>query len=243
MANPYFHFKKFSIWQERAAMKVSTDACIQAAWTSSILDKICPTVAPQVLDIGAGTGLLSLMLVSEHSQLEIIALEPNEEAFFDLKRNIEDNGLEEKIQAKPLSIQDFNCPNKFDLIICNPPFFEKNLNAEKQSRNQARHDISLNKAELAAQLSTRLHQEGSACIMYPESEWNRWIAQAATQHLHLKYQLQVRPDKNKPANRIIGIFGLSPAENIEDQTLIIYDEHHQYTEEFAQLLRPYYLKL
>lgn len=243
MANLYFQFKKFIVWQEHAAMKVSTDACIQAAWTISIFDKFCLNNIYRILDIGAGTGLLSFMLASEIPNARIVALEPNERAFIDLKRNIQDNKMENRIEPKQTSVQEFDSNEQFDLIICNPPFFENNLEAEEHSRNLARHDISLDKASLAKHLRKYLYPQGKASVMYPNNEWERWCTQAKHQDLHLHCQLSVQPNKTKSVNRMIGIFGFAQGPGIDHSGLTIYDDQHKYTDEFVGLLRPFYLKL
>ncbi|MFN3315853.1 MAG: tRNA1(Val) (adenine(37)-N6)-methyltransferase, partial [Raineya sp.] len=131
--NTYFQFKYFRVNQRRAAMKVSTEACILGGY--------CQKENPKnILDIGTGTGLLALMLNQKYPQADITGIEIDENAFLEAQENIKDN-LAEKIQLRHQSVQDFVRYNnqKFELIVCNPPFYEKHLLSENEHRNIALH--------------------------------------------------------------------------------------------------------
>lgn len=241
MANDWFRFKQFAIHQDRCAMKVSTDACIQGALAAAYC---AATGKTRALDIGAGTGLLSLMLAQQNSALTTDALELDEAAFEQAAENCQASPWPGRIRLHHTALQDFNPPLLYDFIICNPPFFHNHLQAAQQQRNQARHSITLTKAALAAALQRLLDTPGSACILYPASEWPAWHETALEHGLHLQKLTRVIPMPGKACNRIIGWYGkAAPADHVPDEELVIYAAPQTYTPAFTALLHPFYLYL
>jgi tRNA1Val (adenine37-N6)-methyltransferase len=245
MANDYFQFKQFRILQEHCAMKVSTDACIQGAWAASILGN---SVQPRrVLDIGTGTGLLSLMLAQQHPDLNIDGLEIDPGATRQALENIKASPWPQRVKVWPVALQDFirepAHAGAYDYIICNPPFFHNQLQSIQQQRNQARHSISLSKELLAAATVRLLRNEGICCILYPAREWEAWHHIALQHGLHLQQSLSIQPDEHKAPNRIAGIYTLYPQHRPGITYLTIRQHDGHYTPEFISLLQPYYLHL
>src|SRR5205085_2984467 len=120
-SNSYFQFKQFRVQQEATAMKVSTDACIQGAWTP-----IEPFVK-NVLDIGTGTGLLSLMVAQRNNHILIDAIELDENAAQQATENIHASPWGDRINIVNGDIRNYTFNRQYDLIICNPPFFQNSL--------------------------------------------------------------------------------------------------------------------
>src|SRR5262245_25570320 len=121
MSNTFFQFKQFRIEQDKCAMKVSTDACIQGAWTP-IEENV-----RNVLDIGTGTGLLSLMLAQRKPGIRIEAIEIEEQAYKQAAENVAYSPWAEQIHVIPGDVRNDSLNRKFDLIVCNPPFFQNSL--------------------------------------------------------------------------------------------------------------------
>src|SRR5688500_11779251 len=130
MANQYFQFKQFSIQQDRCAMKVSTDACIQGAWTP-IADNV-----KDVLDIGAGTGLLSLMLAQRNYDIRIDAVELDVEAAQQAKENVASSPWKDRVEVIQADVTQHSFTKLYDMVICNPPFFNNSLLGDTDTRNQ-----------------------------------------------------------------------------------------------------------
>lgn len=222
-------------------MKVSTDACIQGALAAAY----CQTAgAGRALDIGAGTGLLSLMLAQQNPTLQTDALELDEAAYGQALDNCRNSPWKNHISLWHTALQDFVPPTDtgYDFIVCNPPFFHNHLQAAQQQRNQARHSISLTKEALAGATKLLLQPEGQCCIMYPVNEWAAWQDAAGQQELIAHRLVYVKPSPAKAANRVIGFFGHTPA-SLQETELLIYQEPGIYSPAFRQLLQPFYLQL
>src|ERR1700761_704251 len=161
MSNPYFRFKQFTIYQDRCAMKVCTDACILGAWFA---DK-APAWS-SVLDIGSGTGLLMLMLAQKHKG-DIRGIELDLECFRQLQENIGQSPWRQKLRVFPGDARSFSFPGKFDFIISNPPFYENDLPAVTEAANLARHSKELTLSELLEVIDANLSPQGSFGVLLP----------------------------------------------------------------------------
>jgi tRNA1Val (adenine37-N6)-methyltransferase len=230
-----FNFKRFTVKQERAAMKVCTDSCLFAALVS-VENK------QQILDIGCGTGLLSLMLAQKKQALKITAIEINAEAVLDASENIQDSPFSDQISLVHQSVQDFSkkSEEKFDLIVCNPPFYQNNLKSDKSSKNIAHHADELTFNDLAHCLNQLLTPDGSAWLILPPFEMNSFLKLSLENGFFPKRKYLVKHSENKPVFREIVELQRIKTERVEISTINIY-ENHQYSLIFVELLRDYYL--
>ena len=244
MSNTWFQFKQFTIEQDQCAMKVSTDACIQGAWAGRFLSSRpdCGTV----LDIGTGTGLLSLMIAQKAPWATVTALEQEQQAARQAAENMERSPWHSSCRVVPLALQDWIASRHpstlFDFIICNPPFFHNQLPARKAERNMARHD-ALSPALLTRSVRALLSPSGHCCILYPAREWSSWETHARQNGLFLSQVLHVRPGAHRPVNRITGIYAPQAPGSIAEEELIIYETPGMYSSGFRKLLEDYYLGL
>lgn len=237
MPNDFFDFKQFRIVQNACAMKVSTDACIQGAW--------CPIPANARLacDIGTGTGLLSLMLAQRKPDLYIEALELDPEAAAQASENVASSAFKACIKVVHADVRNFKPSAPYDLIICNPPFFENSLQSDNQKRMRARHTDTLSLQEIAAFADNFLSSEGTISLLLPADRAAFWQRVAKQHHLFVHNSLHIRPNKNKASNRVVLHFGRQAIADPVEQDLIIYQEQGVYTAEFSALMAPYYLHL
>lgn len=237
MSNSWFRFKQFTVQQRDAAMKVSTDACIQGAWTP---------IAPQVgdmLDIGTGTGLLSLMIAQRKPDVRIDAIELDTEATAQAKQNVENSLWAGHIKIVNADVCEYNFDKRYDLIICNPPFFQNSLLGDKAARNQARHTITLTYEALLSVLQRTLKPDGYASVLLPYQEHKLWEKLVLETGLHVFHRLLISPS-GKGFNRVVSLCGLKNFFPLQpDEVLQIYAEPQKYTQQFAELLSPFYLYL
>ncbi|MGC4059299.1 MAG: methyltransferase [Chitinophagaceae bacterium] len=236
MSNAYFDFKQFRIVQDACAMKVSTDACIQGAWTP---------VAEQVrsvLDIGAGTGLLAMMIAQRSTECVCDAIEINPQAAAQATENVNSSQFAPRINVHCADAEQWIPDRKYDLIICNPPFFEKSLKSDDTARMQARHTDSLSYEALSSLIAQALNKGGYASILLPASQEQSWLDACAHSGLSVFQRLLIRPFAGRDPNRIIFIMG-TDLKNSADEELIIYEKPGVYTETFKELMHPFYLHL
>jgi tRNA1Val (adenine37-N6)-methyltransferase len=241
MPNNYFQFKQFTVQQEKAALKVSTDSCLFGAWIASKVESKKLKVK-SVLDIGAGTGLLMLMLAQKSKTL-IEGIEINQPSYEQAKENIEASPWRERIQLFHGDVKQFNfSQKKYNLIISNPPFYEGDLKSSVTNRNVAMHDEGLKLDELIGIVNDNLTDEGSFAVLLPYVRAERMIALAKASHLHLHIHVQVRQTLKHGYFRSMLLFGRAATEPVVEE-LAVKGEDNEYTVEFVGLLKEYYLYL
>ena len=236
MSNTYFQFKQFRIEQEQCAMKVTTDACIQGAWTP-----LLPHVK-RVLDAGAGTGLLSLMLAQRSGNIVIDGIESDKAAAAQALENVRASPWAGRINVLEGDAREYGYPNKYDLIISNPPFFNNSLLSDADNKNKARHTLSLSYKDLLSILDENLSYNGYASIMLPVPEYRLWKELVSQNGWFEIGRLSVSHRPGASIKRVVGLF--SKTEQLwGDHLLVINSQPNKYSAEFIDLLAPFYLDL
>lgn len=228
-----FRFKQFEIHQHETAMKVGTDGVLLGAWTTASNCK-------NILDIGSGTGLLSLML-AQKSEATIYAVEIDPKAAAQATFNFQLSKWKDRIKIQPLSIQDFHreTQKKFDLIISNPPYFPKQ--AKETSRSRARSQLSLELNELAAISSDLLSENGQLSLILPLEVLDHFIACCNSCSLYLEKKCLVKGNTSSKPKRAMLSFSKKPTKILESELTIEKDQRHDYTDEYLELVAPYLL--
>lgn len=240
MANNYFQFKKFRVDQDRCAMKVCTDACIQGAYAGSFLKPSGTSL--RILDIGTGTGLLALMLAQAvpHARLDAIEMDPM--AAGQAQENFDRSPWAERLHLICGDVRQYQPAAPYDWIICNPPFYEHDLKGSHPGRNRARHALDLNYRELLQVAGAALSDTGIFCVMLPPRQYEGLGVLTHASQLYAHHVLRVKQSPSHQFFRTIGFFSRSKRVSGTGE-LCITDASGAYTPAFAELLRPYYLYL
>lgn len=236
MPNPYFQFKEFTIYHDRCAMKVGTDGVLLGAWA----DVSGKTTA---LDIGAGSGLISLMLAQRNSLLQIESLEIDPSAAEQAQENIR-NSLRFAGQIT-VHCADFTqwgkeSPRKYDLIVSNPPFFKNSLKSPSIERTAARHGDNLDSGTLIGLGASLLADEGTIALIYPAEFLDDILDAGSQSGLSPSRICKVFPKPGSAPKRVLIEFSFAE-KTCEESELAIEKERHVYTDEFKELTRYFYL--
>lgn len=221
-------------------MKVTTDACLFGAWGANLIATL-KEEPKNILDIGTGTGLLSLMLAQTTKKSRFDAIEINKEAFLEAKDNFANAPWPKRINPIHSSLQAFKPSKTYDLIICNPPFYANSLKGKSKHKNQALHELTLTLEELLKQSVKLLSKKGSLLILYPEKEMNSALIEAKSHNLYPNAQVLVRNKLNDKIFRKMVAFRFTKGHTTESE-IIIRDDSAKYTKNFWNLLNPYYLE-
>lgn len=236
MPNDTFDFKKFSIKQDKCAMKVGTDAVLLGAW-------IIPNGSKNILDIGTGTGVISLML-AQKSSANILAVEIDKESTEQAKLNVSQSNYYSQIQVENVSIQELaqKSEKKFDLIVTNPPYFIDSYKSIESNRTIARHSDSLPFEELIDSVKKLLDVKGKFCLILPKNEAGIFRKMAEIKGLYLSKLLRIRtkPDKESEKRHLMQ-FEFKETEFSESTLVLEENESRNYTQAYKEFTKDYYL--
>jgi tRNA1Val (adenine37-N6)-methyltransferase len=228
-----FKFKEFSIIQEKSAMKVGTDGVLLGCWVS------CEK-ARNILDIGCGTGLITLMLGQRNLIGNVTGIEIDKIASQEAQLNISNSDWEERIEIKHTSLQEFTSQLKFDLIVSNPPFFPQNKS--QQSRDIARHTNSLSFEELIDNAANLLAEKGIFCVIIPKDSEAYFCKIAIVQKLYCNRVCYIKGNDASEVKRVMMEFSFIKTVVLTEH-LTIERSRHNYTDKYIQLCKDFYLKM
>ena len=235
--NNYFQFKQFRIVQERSAMKVGMDGVLLGAWADL-------SGAERILDIGTGTGLIALMMAQTNPSAQIDAIEIDPEAFQEASLNTQQSAWSDRINAELFSFQEFaeRTNRKYDLIVSNPPFFTNGVKAPVENRAQARHSDSLPLDVLISGAAGLLRGNGRIALVLPVESLQEIVQLADLNKLYISRLCRVKPNPVKPVFRVLIELANSACTIQESELMIEFEKHHDYTPEYKELTKDFYLK-
>ncbi|MCP4974758.1 MAG: methyltransferase [Maribacter sp.] len=237
MSKP-FKFKQFAIHQDRCAMKIGTDGVLLGAWTS--LKKSTETI----LDIGAGTGLIALMLAQRSGAETIDAMEIDEVAYEQCVGNFEASPWGDRLFCYHAGLDEFidEIEDQYDLIIANPPFYAEEVPSGNSARDIARQNKSLPFEELIDGVSKLLAPSGIFSTIIPYKEEELLIELALKARLFPQRITRVKGNPSSETKRSLLQFSFNKNEVLKDE-LTIEIERHLYTPAYIALTKEFYLKM
>jgi len=220
-------------------MKVCTDACLFGAWVASELSRDNKRL--DILDIGTGTGLLSLMLMQKLNAA-IDAVEIDKDAAAQADENVSNSPWSGNIRIHAGRIQEFRPGYKYDVVISNPPFFENDLRSLTASKNAAKHNATLDLASLLDEYQIHMSGNGKGFILLPYNRLNDLLELLKKTDFHIQQLLKIKQTVTHSFFRLMLEIGRNDLPKIESE-LVIQDSYRNYTPEFTAYLKDYYLNL
>jgi tRNA1Val (adenine37-N6)-methyltransferase len=238
MSNKPFQFKEFTIHQDKAAMKVGTDAVLLGAWVDLNDNN------KSVLDIGTGTGIIALQIAqrSEIETIDAIEIEPN--AYEEAVENFENSNWGDRLFCYHASLQEFvvEIDEKYDLIVSNPPFYNDTFKQVEQKRATARHTKTLSFSELLSATAKLLTSNGSCAFIIPFHEEDNFLGLARKLNLYPNRILRVKGNIKTAYKRVLIQLSFTKSKpNIDELSIEI--KRHIYTQEYKRLVENFYLKI
>ncbi len=237
MSQP-FKFKQFTVNQDRCAMKIGTDGVLLGAWATI---KHHPF---SVLDIGAGTGIISLMLAQRCSAEVLDAIEIDDDAYEQCVDNFEQSPWGDRLFCYHASLEEFvnEIDDAYDLIVSNPPFYSEDYKTDNKQRDLARFQDALPFEHLIEGVAKLLAKEGVFVVVVPFKEEVRFLEIASNYKLYANEILHVKGNLNSKIKRSLITLSFNQRET-EMGALVIEKERHQYTEAYTNLCKDFYLKM
>lgn len=216
-------------------MKVSTDAVLLGSWVNI-------NYPQAILDVGSGSGIIALMIAQRSTGL-IDAIEIDKDSAEDSKFNFENSPWSERLKVINLPFSKFtaNTSAKYDLIVCNPPFFNNCLKSPSEKVNIARHTTSLSHAELIIGSKKLLNPSGKLSTILPASEFQAFLEIALLHQFFCTRKCLVFPKLGKPHHRLLAEFGFQKPDNVESSEIIIRESDEKYHQDYIDLTKDFYI--
>lgn len=228
-----FILKAFQLNHSMSAMKIGTDSILLGAWIKET-SALC-----NILDIGAGCGILSLMSAQKFENSTITAVEIDSEAAQECKNNFELSPWRDRLMIVNCDINDFYA-EKFDLIVCNPPYFQNSLVSADNARSMARHNLSLDFPTLFSNINRLLLKSGCVYMVVPFSLKKEIQFEAGKFGLSIKSLLCIRNTEKHEIKRVLIELSFENQVCIEEITITIRTNEGFFTKEFILLTKDYY---
>ena len=218
-------------------MKVGVDGVLLGAWADV-------RGAERILDIGAGTGLIALMMAQRNSTALIDAVEIEVEAFQESLVNVQQSPWSERIKVECCPFQELaeGSSLKYDLIVSNPPFFGNGIKAPVESRAQARHSDGLPLSELISGVAGLLKKNGKAALVLAVESLLELQRLVQLNGLFIARVCRVKPNPQKPVFRVLVEISNLECVLQEEELMIEFETHFDYTPEYRDLTKEFYLK-
>ena len=231
-----FHFKHFSLYHHRSTMKVGTDAILLGRWI-----EVKPTDV--VLDIGTGCGLLPLM-ISQKGVAQVDAVDIDKASIEEATVNFDASQWHEHLKAFCVDIVDFQTDKKYDLIVSNPPFFNRFSKCNSERKSRARHnDAGLSYATICQEVCRLLQPDGRFSVVLPFDVMQEFLKTAEGLALYLHKRMTIIPIAGKEPNRVNLELSFEKCNNVFEETFIIRDADKRFTAQYNEFLKDYYLGL
>jgi tRNA1Val (adenine37-N6)-methyltransferase len=234
-----FQFKQFSVQQDQCAMKVGTDGVLLGAWAPIDNHPI------SILDIGTGTGIIALMLAQRSSAAQIDALEIDEDAYEQSVENFENSPWSDRLFCFHAGLDEFidEPEDEYDLIVSNPPFHTEDYFSGDDKRDQARFTEALPFEDLVEAADLLLSENGVFAVIIPFTAEEKFISLANNFDLYPIKITRVKGTPTAETKRSLLAFSRHKQQNFPIDELVIEIARHDYTPEYINLTKDFYLKM
>lgn len=229
-----FRFREFSVANDKAALKVGTDAVLLGAAMS------IPVVCRHALDIGTGTGVIALMLAQRCPDAAIEAIDIDGPSAEEASENFAASPWAERLEAKHLALSAYKPSSNLDLIFSNPPYYDDSLLNPDGRESTARHTTELHYSDIAAFAAEHLSESGQLSLILPSDCEKALLRCAGSYGLHPFRMLRIRTTARKEPRRIVAEFRRGSGFVPEESELVLQNGSER-TPEYNQLTKHFYL--
>lgn len=236
MSNKYFEFKKFTIHQDRCAMKVGTDGTLLGAWASA------PAQSRYILDIGTGTGLIALMMAQRYPEAQIVGIDIDDAAVAQATENVATSPFTERISILKQDVTTYKPEMQFDAIVSNPPYFVDSLTCPDEQRSIARHTVTLTFEALIKSAYRLLKTEGTFSVVIPTEMRSKLEVSARLEGFFISKVCCIKTTPKKTSKRQLIEFTKAPVKELVISEGILETSPNTRSDWYQELINDFYIR-
>lgn len=236
MSNKYFEFKKFTIHQDRCAMKVGTDGTLLGAWASA------PAQSRYIMDIGTGTGLIALMMAQRYPEAQIVGIDIDDAAVAQAIENVAASPFAERISILKQDVTTYKPEMQFDVIVSNPPYFVDSLTCPDEQRSIARHTVTLTFEALIKSAYRLLKTEGTFSVVISTEMRSKLEASARLEGFFISKVCCIKTTPKKPSKRQLIEFTKNPVNELFTCEGILETSPNTRSDWYQKLTNDFYIR-
>ena len=236
MSRNSFTFKQFVIHQDRCAMKVGTDGTLLGAWAKTARED------GRILDIGTGTGLIALIIAQRYPKALVKAIDIDVEAVAQATDNVQHSPFADRIQVCQADVNEYEVGERYDAIVCNPPYFNHALTCPDDQRTQARHTLSLSYQQLMKAAWRLLSDKGLFSVIIPNDYFQQLESEAHMAGFFLTRIYGVRTIEGKTIKRYLIEFAKQPYKELVKKEVVIENSPNIRSEWYREMTKDFYIK-
>ena len=234
-SSSHFHFKHFTVRHDRCTMKVGTDAVLLGAWVNV-------TDAQSILDIGTGSGVIALVLAQRTKEsVRIESVEIEKDDADQALENFNSSPWSSRMSVHHVPLQEFRPSHQFDMIVTNPPYFNRSLEPPSTKRQQVRHTTTLSYDELLSAVVRLLAENGRFNLILPFQEALMFSELAFRYGLFCSRRYYFKTRREKPVERILMEFTMQAKSMIEGE-ILLYENGLEWSPSYRGLIADFYIK-
>lgn len=237
----FFEFKHFSIQQRHAAMKVGTDSDLLGTLSQG---------GNRILDVGTGTGVLSLMLAQRYPLASITAVEIDENAIIDATANFAASPMGERIELLHTSFQDYLAraleqgrAESYDAVVCNPPYFDQSLECPDEGRTRARHSSSLPFDVLACGAYKLLTPGGVFSVCIPPEVLTKFKGECQLAGFSLQDLYKIKTLPQQDVKRLVLVMKKNTSVTPREHNCVMLNEDRSRSPWYREIMRDFLLNM
>ena len=236
-------------------MKVGTDGVLLGAWAQG---------GRRILDIGSGTGLISLMMAQRFPEAEVVGIDMDADACGQAKENVMASPFRDRVEIECCRLQDFGADGcaletaglkagaletaeglkaagVFDAIVSNPPFFVDSLKNPDSKRTMARHTDSLPFRDLFAGVKRLLSDDGIFSAIVPAEVVEQFVSESCMLGFYLIRKCGVKTVERKQPKRFMLSFAKHRISPYEEHVETMMDSQGNRSEWYKKITEEFYL--
>lgn len=232
MGSQVFHFKQFSVCHASSAMKVGTDGIL--------LGLLSECSGHRLLDIGTGSGLVALLLGQRNAEAVITGVEIDHEAAAQARHNFLESPWSERLKSVCIDVSDFDPGYTFDVIVCNPPYYEHSPQNATLLRDYARKVKTLSREVLVSTIVRLLAPNGFFSVILPYDGVDDFILLCWQSNLYLWHRTLIYTKIGKACKRVVLIFSKNRA-TCKENVITLQGPDGLQSKEYQELVRDFFI--